>query len=99
MYVLYVHTYFTKNQKNSSPTQFYNHKFFFRVLENLKETVAAQNPPVRIELEGFQYMYRLWRYWMTKEPADFPYLLGNMQSRVNGIVELFKKASISTVKN
>ncbi|XP_077293000.1 fatty-acid amide hydrolase 2 [Arctopsyche grandis] len=62
-----------------------------KVIENLSETVAAQNPPVRIQLEGFQYMYRLWRYWMTKEPADFPYLLGNMQSRVNGLVELFKK--------
>lgn len=44
----------------------------------------------QIKLKGVEYTSKLWRYWMTQEPADFGYLLGNSK-KLNPIVELIKK--------
>lgn len=43
-----------------------------------------------VKLKGVEYTCKLWRYWMTQEPADFSYLLGNSKS-INPIMELIKK--------
>ncbi|XP_055836819.1 fatty-acid amide hydrolase 2 [Episyrphus balteatus] len=41
-------------------------------------------------LPGTEISGKLWRYWMTREPADFNKLLGN-GANLNPFVELFKK--------
>lgn len=41
-------------------------------------------------LPGTEITGKLWRYWMTREPADFGKLLGN-GADLNPFVELFKK--------
>lgn len=43
----------------------------------------------RAKFEGFSKTCKLWRYWMTQEPANFNKLLGNGRE-LNGIVELIK---------
>lgn len=43
-----------------------------------------------VKLKGLEYTSKLWRYWMTQEPAEFAYLLGNSK-KVNPIIELIKK--------
>lgn len=43
-----------------------------------------------VKLKGAEYTAKLWRYWMTQEPAEFNYLLGNSKP-VNPLIELFKK--------
>lgn len=43
----------------------------------------------RTKFEGMQKSAKLWRYWMTQEPADFSNLLGNGKP-MNGVVELIK---------
>lgn len=43
-----------------------------------------------VRLKGVEYSSRLWRFWMTQEPANFSYLLGNSKE-VNPWIELFKK--------
>ncbi|XP_070504292.1 fatty-acid amide hydrolase 2 isoform X1 [Chironomus tepperi] len=44
----------------------------------------------QVKLKGLEYTSKLWRYWMTQEPADFGYLLGNSK-KLNPLVELTKK--------
>ncbi|XP_052751069.1 fatty-acid amide hydrolase 2-like isoform X2 [Galleria mellonella] len=41
--------------------------------------------------KGFNYMFALWRYWMTKETDKFPKMLANNRGEVKGLVELPKK--------
>lgn len=43
----------------------------------------------RTRFEGMQKSAKLWRYWMTQEPANFSNMLGNGKE-LNGIVELVK---------
>lgn len=43
-----------------------------------------------VNLKGAEKSSKLWRYWMTQEPASFSYLLGN-SSEVNPFIELGKK--------
>lgn len=45
---------------------------------------------VRTKLPGLEKSKNLWRYWMTKEPANFNKLMGNGE-KVNPIIELLKK--------
>ncbi|KAG5676296.1 hypothetical protein PVAND_006143 [Polypedilum vanderplanki] len=45
-----------------------------------------------VKLKGIEYTSKLWRYWMTQEPAEFAYLLGNSK-KINPITELLKKLS------
>jgi fatty acid amide hydrolase 2 len=44
----------------------------------------------QVKLKGVEYSSKLWRYWMTQEPQQFSYLLGNSKP-LNPIVELLKK--------
>lgn len=50
----------------------------------------AETKPIEIKLHGTDQATKLWRYWMTQEPADFNNLLGNGK-RLNPFVELAKK--------
>lgn len=43
-----------------------------------------------VKLKGAENSSKLWRYWMTQEPGDFAYLLGNTKS-VNPFIEVGKK--------
>lgn len=43
-----------------------------------------------VKLKGAETSSKLWRYWMTQEPADFSYLLGNSKT-VNPLIEIGKK--------
>lgn len=43
----------------------------------------------RTRFEGMKKTAKLWRYWMTQEPASFSNMLGNGKE-LNGLVELVK---------
>ena len=43
-----------------------------------------------IKLKGAETSSKLWRYWMTQEPGNFSYMLGNSKE-VNPLIELAKK--------
>lgn len=64
-----------------------------KVVKHL-ENVAETNP-IEIKLHGTDRATKLWRYWMTQEPADFNLLLGN-GTRLNPIVELAKKLTFTS---
>jgi len=44
----------------------------------------------QVKLKGVEYTSKLWRYWMSQEPSNFCYLLGNSKE-LNPIIELIKK--------
>lgn len=63
-----------------------------RVIIKLTEEAAdTGNAPETYYHDGFNYMFVLWRYWMTKEKETFAEMLANKQGTVNGLVELVKK--------
>lgn len=43
-----------------------------------------------VKLKGAESSAKLWRYWMTQEPGNFSYMLGNSKE-VNPLIELAKK--------
>lgn len=43
-----------------------------------------------VKLKGAEASSKLWRYWMTQEPGNFRYMLGNSKE-VNPFIEVFKK--------
>lgn len=43
-----------------------------------------------VKLKGAETSSKLWRYWMTQEPGNFGYMLGNSKE-VNPLIELGKK--------
>lgn len=55
----------------------------------------AETKPTEIKLQGTEQATKLWRYWMTQEPASFGNLLGNGK-RLNPFVELAKKLTFSS---
>lgn len=55
----------------------------------------AETKPIEIKLHGTDRATKLWRYWMTQEPADFNLLLGN-GVRLNPFVELAKKLTFTS---
>lgn len=55
----------------------------------------AETKPMEIKLHGINVGTKLWRYWMTQEPADFNFLLGN-GVRLNPFVELAKKLTFTS---
>lgn len=61
---------------------------YFRVINHLES--IADTKPTEIKLHGTNYTSKMWRYWMTQEPADFNLMLGN-GTRLNPLVELSKK--------
>ncbi|XP_046674417.1 fatty-acid amide hydrolase 2-like isoform X4 [Homalodisca vitripennis] len=44
----------------------------------------------QLNLPGFRYSYTLWRYWMSKEPGNFAFDLGNKKHEVSWLMELPK---------
>ncbi|XP_013166813.1 PREDICTED: fatty-acid amide hydrolase 2-like [Papilio xuthus] len=58
-----------------------------RVVSKLSEESGA---PERYSHAGFRHMYRLWSYWMSREPDDYMALYGDGQ-RPNAFLELAKK--------
>lgn len=55
----------------------------------------GETKPTEIKLHGTNYATKLWRYWMTQEPADFNALLGN-GVRLNPFIELAKKLTYTS---
>lgn len=55
----------------------------------------AETKPTEIKLHGTDKATKLWRYWMTQEPADFNNLLGNGK-RLNPFIELAKKLTFTS---
>jgi len=47
-------------------------------------------PVKKVSLPGIEYTSKLWRYWMTKEPAVFSVILGNGRT-LNPWIEVLKK--------
>lgn len=43
-----------------------------------------------LKLKGFESSSKLWRFWMSQEPGNFSYMLGNSKE-VNPFIELAKK--------
>lgn len=43
-----------------------------------------------VKLKGAELSSKLWRFWMTQEPGNFPYLLGD-SSDINPFIEISKK--------
>ncbi|XP_045774671.1 fatty-acid amide hydrolase 2-A-like isoform X2 [Maniola jurtina] len=41
--------------------------------------------------DGLDYMYKLWCYWMSKEPGNYASMLNNGVGEMHGFRELFKK--------
>lgn len=63
-----------------------------RVLTRLsQDTTSTANAPQPYYHEGFDYMYTLWKYWMSKEPEDLASLVTNGNGKANGLIELAKK--------
>lgn len=65
----------------------------FRAIKHFEN--IAEVKPKEIKLHGTDRATKLWRYWMTQEPADFNTLLGN-GTRMNPIVELIKKLTFTS---
>lgn len=61
-----------------------------KVVTKLKQECKGHSPEP-YNHEGFNHMYTLWRYWMTKEPEDFAKWLKNNKGKASGLGELFKK--------
>lgn len=55
----------------------------------------SENPVKCVKLNGTEYTSKLWRYWMTQEPANYSELLGN-GVEVNPIMELLKKLTFQS---
>lgn len=48
----------------------------------------SKKPCEKVTLDGMRYSYRLWRYWLAKEPYQFEDELGNREKQVNVFREL-----------
>ncbi|XP_043278396.1 fatty-acid amide hydrolase 2-like isoform X2 [Venturia canescens] len=58
-----------------------------RAVEHFRELTGSAQ---KIRLPGSEYSFRLWRYWMTKEDADFKSDIMNRKSRTNAVAEIKK---------
>lgn len=68
-------------------------QFICRVVDHFANLTGRK--PVEIKLPGTDRATKLWRYWMTQEPADFNMMLGNGK-RLNPILELVKKLTFTS---
>ncbi|XP_054269660.1 fatty-acid amide hydrolase 2-like [Macrosteles quadrilineatus] len=59
-----------------------------QAVSHLEEQTGS--PAKLLNLPGFRYCYTLWRYWMSKEPGNFAFDLGNRKHEVNVLMELPK---------
>lgn len=57
-----------------------------------QETTTTENAPEPYYHQGFNHMYSIWKYWMTKEPEHLPTICTNNKGEANGLIELLKKA-------
>ncbi|XP_037292993.1 fatty-acid amide hydrolase 2 isoform X2 [Manduca sexta] len=62
-----------------------------KVITNLTEEAPSGGAPKRYYHEGFNYMFALWRYWMTHETENFARMITNNTGEANFFVELAKK--------
>ncbi|XP_072945029.1 fatty-acid amide hydrolase 2-like [Epargyreus clarus] len=62
-----------------------------RVVSTIRQEVSTENTPKPYHHEGFDNMYKLWNYWMSKEPENYALLLTDGQGEFNPYVELAKK--------
>lgn len=63
-----------------------------RVVTKLtQEADSSDKVPQQYYHKGFNHMYRLWSYWMSKEPDNYPEIFTNNLGEANAIVELIKK--------
>lgn len=67
--------------------------YAYRVVDHFADLTGRK--PVEIKLPGTERATKLWRYWMTQEPADFNVLLGN-GTRLNPFLELAKKLTFTS---
>lgn len=56
-----------------------------------QEATSSDKAPEPYYHKGFNYMYRLWNYWISKEPDNYHELYKNNMGEANAIVELVKK--------
>ncbi|XP_015181501.1 PREDICTED: fatty-acid amide hydrolase 2-like [Polistes dominula] len=70
---------------------------FDRTVKHFEE--ITKSPATKIKIPGSEYSFRLWRYWMTQEKADFKIDLTNGKSRADAVEEikklLFNKSDIT----
>lgn len=64
-----------------------------KVIKHIESMTGTR--PIEIQLHGTDRATKLWRYWMTQEPADFNAMLGNGK-RLNPFVELAKKLTFTS---
>ncbi|KAI8439156.1 hypothetical protein MSG28_013003 [Choristoneura fumiferana] len=62
-----------------------------RVVSKLSKELSPEKSPEAYQHEGFNHMYQLWSYWMSKEPENFASLYNNFKGEAIGIVELLRK--------
>ncbi|CAF4928573.1 unnamed protein product [Pieris macdunnoughi] len=60
-----------------------------KVVENLRGNLKVEVQPYHHK--GFDYMYRLWSYWMSKEPGNYFKLATNSEVELNAWTEMGKK--------
>lgn len=56
-----------------------------------QEAASSDKVPKQYYHKAFNHMYRLWSYWMSKEPDNYAEIYTNNTGEANAIVELFKK--------
>ncbi|XP_047521833.1 fatty-acid amide hydrolase 2-like isoform X3 [Pieris napi] len=61
-----------------------------KVVENLRGNLKVEVQPYHHK--GFDYMYRLWSYWMSKEAGNYFKLATNSDVELNAWAEMGKKA-------
>ncbi|XP_034834695.1 fatty-acid amide hydrolase 2-A-like isoform X3 [Maniola hyperantus] len=59
------------------------------VVKKIQEDLNAS--PQSYYHDGLDYMYKLWCYWMSKEPGNYASMLNNGVGEMHGFRELFKK--------
>jgi fatty acid amide hydrolase 2 len=55
----------------------------------------SDSPIERVDLAGTESSTKMWRFWMTQEPADFNTLLGNGK-KLNAFAEIFKQITMNS---
>ncbi|XP_043501542.1 fatty-acid amide hydrolase 2-like [Polistes fuscatus] len=61
---------------------------FKRTIEYFEE--ITKTPATKIKIPGSEYSFKLWRYWMTQEKADFKRDITNGKYRADAVEEIKK---------
>ncbi|CAB3230212.1 unnamed protein product [Arctia plantaginis] len=63
-----------------------------RVITRISQDASSTaNAPKPYYHQGFNHMYNLWKYWISKEPEDLATFYTNGNGKANGLMELAKK--------